>query len=100
MEMFKKAFIPIILIIIIMLLSSCEGISTRKTYVDENILIIDKYTAINSRYNFWLEKYKTYTAYYFVLENGDINEVDNETYYKYKIGDYYTIQVLKNVEAK
>lgn len=90
----KKLFIVIILILT-MVLTSCDN---NGEYVKEEVLIVDKYTATESKYIFILGIYKTYTAYYLVLENEDVEEVDREDYGKYQIGDYYTITVWKSYE--
>lgn len=95
--MIKKMFIIMILLFATILVSCSPN---RGTYVEEKILIIDKYTAIESKYNLWWDKYRTYTAYYLVFENKDITEVDNKEYYAYEIGDYYTIKVWKEIKEE
>ena len=69
------------------------GLEPSYHYKEQKFVIVDKHTAIESKYNFFLEEYKTYTAYYLILENGEVEEVSLNEYSKYQIGDTYTIKV-------
>ena len=83
----------LILILVLMLILSGCGLEPSYHYEEQEFVIVDKHTAIESEYNFFLDKYKTYTAYYLILENGEVEEVSLNEYSKYQIGDTYTIKV-------
>ena len=83
-----KKLILILILVLMLILSGCGF-----HYEEQEFVIVDKHTAIESKYNFFLEKYKTYTAYYLILENGEVEEVSLNEYSKYQIGDTYTIKV-------
>ena len=87
-----KKLILILILVLMLILSGC-GIEPSYHYEEQEFVIVDKHTAIESKYNFFLEKYKTYTAYYLILENGEVEEVSLNEYSKYQIGDTYTIEV-------
>lgn len=83
-----KKLILILILVLMLILSGCGF-----HYEEQEFVIVDKHTAIESKYNFFLDKYKTYTAYYLILENGEVEEVSLNEYSKYQIGDTYTIKV-------
>lgn len=85
--------ILLILMLALMLILSGCGLEPSYYYEEQEFVIIDKHTAIESKYNFFLDKYKTYTAYYLILENGEVVEVSLKEYSKYNIGDTYIIEV-------
>lgn len=87
-----KKLILILMLVLMLILSGC-GIEPSYHYEEQEFVIVDKHTAIESKYNFILDKYKTYTAYYLILENGEAEEVSLNEYSKYQIGDTYTIKV-------
>ena len=87
-----KKLILILILVLMLILSGC-GLEPFYHYEEQEFVIVDKHTAIESKYNFFLEKYKTYTAYYLILENGEVEEVSLNEYSKYQIGDTYTIEV-------
>ena len=86
------------LIGIILLLLCLVSCTTQQTRVEKQVEVIDKYTAIESKYDWFFESFKTTTVYYLVLENGDVEEVSKENYAKYQIGDLYTIVCYEVVE--
>lgn len=87
-----KKLILILILVLMLILSGC-GLEPSYHYEEQEFVIVDKHTAIESKYNFFLDKYKTYTAYYLILENGEAEEVSLNEYSKYKIGDTYIIKV-------
>lgn len=87
-----KKLILILILVLMLILSGC-GLEPSYHYEEQEFVIVDKHTAIESEYIFFLEKYKTYTAYYLILENGEVEEVSLNEYSKYQIGDTYTIKV-------
>lgn len=87
-----KKLILILILVLMLILSGC-GLEPFYHYEEQDFVIVDKHTAIESKYNFFLDKYKTYTVYYFILENGEAEEVSLNEYSKYQIGDTYTIKV-------
>lgn len=89
--------ILIVLMLLIVLLTSCNS---KKVAVEYKYEVVDKYTTTESSYNWFLESYKTYTAYWLILENDDVLEVKKEIYAKYDIGDYYTIIIYEDVKEE
>ena len=87
----KKIINLIVLLVCLFCLLGCDNCEIKGHYEYIEVEVVDKTTATESRYNFFLDKYKIYTAYYLVLENGEVIECDIEKYSKYKIGDTYTI---------
>ena len=86
----KKIILLILSLFIVLGLYSCDESGE---YVDIKVEIVDKYTAIESKYDWFWEGFRTYTAYYLILENGEVVEVDIEEYAKHQIGDTYTTEV-------
>jgi hypothetical protein len=86
-------FIPLLFLFI-----SCDYTPPIKTQIE--VKVVDKYTAVESRYNFFRSQYETMTIYYLVLANGDIKEVNNADYYKYNVGDNFTITVTITVQEE
>ena len=82
-----------LIFILVFVMFSCSSEQVKGHYEEHKIKIINKETATESKYNWFFEKYEIYTAYYLVLENGEVLECDIEEYMKYQIGDNYTIQV-------
>lgn len=93
---FRRFIILIILLItLISRLCSCDKSGE---YVDIEVEVIDKYTAIESKYDWFWEGFRTYTAYYLVLENGEVVEVDIDEYATNQIGDNYSTRVWVEYE--
>ena len=87
-----RMFITLIILSITLILMLCSCDKSGE-YVDIEVEVIDKYTAIESEYDWFWEGFRTYTAYYLVLENGDVEDVTKEDYAKYQIGDNYSTRV-------
>lgn len=87
-----KKLILILILVVMLILSGCE-LEPSYHYEEQEFVIVNKHTAIESEYNIFLDKYKTYTAYYLILENGEVEKVSLNEYSKYQIGDTYTIKV-------
>lgn len=87
----KKYILVIFIFISLIFLCSCE--ENNGHYEECEIKVVNKETATESKYNWFLDKYKIYTAYYIVLENGEVIECDVEEYMQYQIGDTYTVKV-------
>lgn len=87
-----KKIICILVLALCVLLTSCGT-----EMVQEQSIIVDKYTGVESEYHHFLKGWETYTVYYFVLENGQVKEVYSDEYGEYRIGDTYTYTVVKKV---
>lgn len=92
-----KNILIVLMLLILVLLTSCHS---KKVAVEYKYEVVDKYTTTESSYNWFLESYKTYTAYWLILENDDVLEVKKEIYAKYDIGDYYTIIIYEDVKEE
>lgn len=82
----KKLFLAVA----ILLCSSCSG-SSSVEYVEVQKEITYKYYEQVQEYNWFLDKYKLVTNYYFVLDEDLEAQVERQTYYQYEVGDMYTI---------
>lgn len=78
-----------LLLIPVLLFTGCE--EPEKQVVEIKKEITNKYSEQVQEYNFFLDKYKFVTNYYFVLDYEQEYKVDRQTYHEYEIGDYYTI---------
>lgn len=78
-----------LLLIPVLLFTGCEEPVNQGMEVKKEIT--NKYSEQVQEYNFFLDKYKFVTNYYFVLDYEQEYEVDRQTYHEYEIGDYYTI---------
>lgn len=86
----KKIYIVILLLLCFICLVGCD---TNGHYEDSYAKVVDKYTSLESSYNWFLESYKTYTVYYIVLANGEYFKVNVHQYNQYQIGDLYPISI-------
>ena len=88
----------IVIILLLLCLVSCNTTQTKR--VEEQVKVIDKYSDVKSKYHYigFNKGWETYTAYYLVLENGEVEEVDINDYAKYQIGDLYTIVYYEVVD--
>lgn len=84
-----KKCLLVVLLAILICLASCENSNGHYEKIEYEI--VEKYTAVESHYNFIFDSYKTETAYYIVLSNGQTIHVSQNEYGSYQIGDSYIL---------